>query len=225
MLDDTKNRKLYQEVLVKINEIIKEDNLQVGDRLPSERELAERLKVGRSSVREALRALELLGLISTRHGEGTFIEDSTSHHLVEILAFFILRDQKSKKDLLEMRKIIELDAVGLAAERITEEQIRKMERLLDETQKRIKSGLLPDEEDFLFHQYIALASENYLLFRIWRAIVDFGRTILKDSLKRHGRSEISIQEHRYILEALRMKDREEAERRMKMHLEKSQFFA
>ncbi|TCS83586.1 FadR/GntR family transcriptional regulator [Tepidibacillus fermentans] len=225
MLDDTKNRKLYQEVLVQINEIIKEDDLKVGDRLPSERELAERLNVGRSSVREALRALELLGLISTRHGEGTFIEESTSHHLVEILAFFILRDQKSKKDLLEMRKIIELDAVRLAAERMKKEQIQKIERLLDKTEQRIKSGLLPVQEDFLFHQYIALATNNYLLYRIWRSIIDFGRTILKDSLERHGRSEISIQEHRYILEALKMKDREEAERRMKMHLEKSQFFA
>ena len=225
MLDDTKNRKLYQEVLVQINEIIKEDDLQVGDRLPSERELAERLNVGRSSVREALRALELLGLISTRHGEGTFIEESTSHHLVQILAFFILRDQKSKKDLLEMRKIVELDAVRLAAARITEEQIQKIERLLDDTEHRIKTGVLPVQEDFLFHQYIALATENYLLYRIWRAIIDFGRTILEGSLERHGRSEISIQEHRYILEALKNKNVEEAEKRMKMHLEKSQFFA
>ncbi|WP_339060135.1 FadR/GntR family transcriptional regulator [Tepidibacillus marianensis] len=225
MLDDTKNRKLYQEVLVQINEIIKEDNLEVGDRLPSERELAERLNVGRSSVREALRALELLGLISTRQGEGTFIEESSSHHLVQILAFFILRDQKSKRDLLEMRKMIEMDAIRLAAERITKEQIQKIERLLDETEHRIQSGLLPVQEDFRFHQYIALATQNYLLYRIWRAIIDFGRPVLEGSLERHGRSEISIQEHRYILEALKIKDREEAERRMRLHLEKSQFFA
>lgn len=223
MLDETQELKLYQEVLLKINDIIIADNLTVGDRLPSERELAERLNVGRSSVREALRALELLGLIATRRGEGTFIQDYTSHRLVEILAFYVLRDHKSKKDLLEMRTIIELDAVRLAAARIKPAQIEKMEKLLMLSEEKLSHGQLPIEEDYLFHQTIALASENFLLYRIWKPVFDYGRTVLESSLGRYGRSEYSIQEHRMILNALKNRNVFEAERNMKLHLEKSEF--
>ena len=71
--------------------------LPVGGKLPSERELAERLQVGRSTVREALRSLELLGIIETRRGEGTFLSDFRKHQLVELLSTFILQDAKSKR--------------------------------------------------------------------------------------------------------------------------------
>jgi len=225
MLADAGDLKVYQEVLLKINELIEVDQLKVGDRLPSERELAERLRVGRSSVREALRALELLGLISTRRGEGTFIQDHTSHRLVEILAFFILRNQKSKNDLLEMRKIIELQAVKLAAERIKAEQLSQLEELVEESEKKIAMGKLPLEEDYLFHQTIALATDNSLLFKIWQPIADYGRTVLKESLERSGRPEYSLFEHKKIFEALRDRNAEAAEQQMKLHLGKSEFFA
>jgi len=225
MLDQTQGLKLYQEILLRINDLILEDKLSVGDRLPSERELAERLKVGRSSVREALRALELLGLISTKRGEGTFIQDHTSHRLVEILSFFILRNDTSKKDLLETRKIIELDAVRLAAERIDQDKIEQLEKIVVKSEIRLKKGEIPIEEDYLFHQTIALATNNSLLFKIWRPIVDFGRAVLKESLERTGRSEISVMEHKKILKALKEKNVQEAEYHMKTHLEKSEFYA
>lgn len=225
MLSDTQNLKLYQEVLIKINELIEVDRLKVGDRLPSERELAERLRVGRSSVREALRALELLGLISTRRGEGTFIQDHNSHRLVEILAFFILRNQKSKKDLLEMRKIIELEAVKLATVRIKNEQLDQLEELIIQSEKKIADGKLPLEEDYQFHQIITLAADNSLLFKIWKPIVDFGRTVLKESLERTGRSEVSVFEHKKILQALKEKNPGDAEKQMNLHLGKSEFNA
>ncbi len=225
MLDVTKDLKLYQEILLKINDIIREDQLADGDRLPSERELAERLKVGRSSVREALRALELLGLISTKRGEGTFIQDHSSHRLVEILSFFVLRNNRSKQDLLETRKIIELDAVRLATERIDIEAINQLENIIELSEEKLKHGSVPIKEDYLFHQTIALSTGNDLLFRIWKPIIDFGRTVLEESLERDGRPEISIAEHRKILTALKNRDVEEAVEQMKHHLEKSVFYA
>lgn len=225
MLRETEQLKLYQEVLLKINEIIEEDKLTTGDRLPSERELADRLKVGRSSVREALRALELLGLISTRRGEGTFIQDHTAHRLVEILSFFTLRNQKSKKDLLEARKIIEVDIIRLAAERIDDEEIRYLDKIIEQYEEKLTKGEIPVEEDYLFHEKIALASKNNLLYKIWKPIVEYGKTILEESLERTGRPEISILEHKSILKALKERDIAEAERQMKIHLEKSEFHA
>jgi len=225
MLGETDELKLYQEVLLKVNEIIEEDKLTIGDRLPSERELADRLKVGRSSVREALRALELLGLISTRRGEGTFIQDHSAHRLVEILAFFILRNQKSKKDLLEARKLIEVVVIRLAAERINDDEIEYLKDIIERSEVKLKRGELPVEEDYLFHEKIALASKNNLLYKIWKPIVEYGKTILEESLERTGRPEISIIEHKNILQALKERNITEAEQQMKIHLEKSEFHA
>jgi len=81
------------------------DGLKTGDKIPSERELSERLNFGRSSVREALRALELLGLIETRRGEGTFIRDFRGHQLVQLLSTFILQDEKAIRDVYETKKL------------------------------------------------------------------------------------------------------------------------
>ena len=109
MLGPTGGDKVYHGIILELNRIVEEDNLRPGDKLPSERELSDRLKVGRSSVREALRALELLGLITTRRGEGTFIENYRHNKLFDILGYYLLRDRKSSKDLVEMRIILELD--------------------------------------------------------------------------------------------------------------------
>jgi len=225
MLNKTGNLKRYQEILLKINDIIREDQLGTGDQLPSERELSERLGVGRSSVREALRALELLGLISTRRGEGTFIEEYTSHRLVEILAFYILRDDQSSQDLLEIRKLIELDAIRLAVNRIEQKEIDDLEAIINQSEEMLDQGLIPVNEDYIFHQTIALASGNFLLYRIWKPVADYGKTVLSDSLNRVGRPEVSILEHRKIVDALKSKDLKKAEEAMKWHLEQSEFYA
>ena len=87
-------QKVYQEVIRELQRYIEVNNLNAGDRLPSERELAEKLNAGRSSVREALRALELIGLIETRHGEGTFLRAYRSYQTVELLSSFIFETGK-----------------------------------------------------------------------------------------------------------------------------------
>lgn len=80
--------KVYVEILKQIRQLMEDDRLTTGDKIPSERELSERLGAGRSSVREALRALELIGLIETRRGEGTFIKEVGDHQFIDLLATF-----------------------------------------------------------------------------------------------------------------------------------------
>ena len=92
---------------------MEEDCLVAGDRLPSERELSSRLNVGRSSVREALRALELVGLIETRRGEGTFIRNFYDNGLVQLIAPFLLQDEKTIRDLLQTKRLLEKDMIRL----------------------------------------------------------------------------------------------------------------
>src|SRR6185312_4636999 len=103
--------KMFLDIVGELRTIIKVEGIKTGGKLPSERELAERLQAGRSTVREALRSLELLGLIETRRGEGTFLADFKKHQLVEVLAAFIMQQPESVIDVQETRMIHEQAAI------------------------------------------------------------------------------------------------------------------
>ncbi|WP_083566215.1 FadR/GntR family transcriptional regulator [Domibacillus mangrovi] len=98
-----------------IREMIKADRIGSGDKLPSERELSERLSIGRSSVREALRALELLGMIETRRGEGTYLRDFKDHQLVPLIGTFIFNDDQKKEHVHDIKTILEMGCLALLA--------------------------------------------------------------------------------------------------------------
>lgn len=102
---------MFLDIVGELKSIIREEGIETGGKLPSERELAERLQAGRSTIREALRSLELLGLIETRRGEGTFLVDFRKHQLVEVLAAFIMQQPDSVNDVLETRRIHETAAI------------------------------------------------------------------------------------------------------------------
>lgn len=164
MKNDYNSEKIYILILEKIRELIDENGLGPGDRLPSERELSETLNVGRSSVREALRSLELLGLIETRKGEGTFLADFRNHSLVEILSSFILTNEQSQEDVIETMKMIEL--AGLM--------------LLLEKDAPFFSPSLDGQQSFRREQFFQAVFEqinNRLLYKIWQLIIDFKQTI------------------------------------------------
>ncbi|WP_221566377.1 FadR/GntR family transcriptional regulator [Alkalihalobacillus sp. TS-13] len=167
--------KMFVEILKKLKTIMFDDRLQPGDKLPSERELSERLNVGRSSVREALRAMELLGLIETRRGEGTFIKEPRKHRLVEVLASFILNDTTARKELAETRYLIEKNAIVLAAERRTNEQILKLQAQLERMEKYDAKDV-PSPMDWDFFKIIFDAAQNFLLYRLWIELNEYDDT-------------------------------------------------
>ncbi|MCZ0754862.1 FadR/GntR family transcriptional regulator [Anoxybacillus sp. J5B_2022] len=154
--------KVYMEILQQLYRIIEEDGLSAGDKIPSERELSERLKAGRSSVREALRSLEFLGIIETRRGEGTYLKEFGEHQLIGLLGMFILQEKKAKEDLAETKWLIEEIGLTLACERRTEVHLRELQMLLKQ----------PLDYETFFH-WVLKAGNNYLLERIWRVLNDF----------------------------------------------------
>ncbi|WP_243386069.1 FadR/GntR family transcriptional regulator [Bacillus kexueae] len=158
--------------LEKIKKIIQDDQLLPGDKLPSERELSDRLAVGRSSVREALRALELLGIIETRRGEGTYIQDARDNHLIPLLGTFILQDSISKKDLLEMNEMLEIQALMLI---LGNKPIEKL--------KDLQSQLIQKDEVEIMTDLMKLA-DNFLLYRIWSVLHQFVRAVLPPAVGR-----------------------------------------
>ena len=134
--------KMFLETVKKLREIIQEKKVPIGGKLPSERVLAEQLQVGRSTIREALRSLELLGLIETRRGEGTFLSDYRKHQLVEVLSTFILQDIKTYEDVNETRQTLEKEAIRVICQtdklqqhRIWDGFLRKVTRRAGNTRR------------------------------------------------------------------------------------------
>ncbi|WP_124726919.1 FadR/GntR family transcriptional regulator [Staphylospora marina] len=163
----------FHEIFVGIQKLIETDGLRPGDRLPSERELSERLRAGRSTVREVLRSLELLGLISTRRGEGTYLESYHAHHLVHLLAGFILRDAGSRKDLSEMRILLESGAVRMALRKSGPRIARELRAKLQTLKKTVQSGEFPASAVRDFHMSLIRLADNYLLTRTWVPLTHF----------------------------------------------------
>ncbi|EJQ67023.1 GntR family transcriptional regulator [Bacillus mycoides] len=168
------NTKVYLEIVKKIRSIMEEDCLVAGDRLPSERELSSRLNVGRSSVREALRALELVGLIETRRGEGTFIRNFYDNGLVQLIAPFLLQDEKTIRDLLQTKRLLEKDMIRLVCNLPKEtfsEVLSKLHKVLEENESSI-----PVLHQTFFKTLIE-QFDNYLLYRIWMIVNDYVATL------------------------------------------------
>ncbi|MGE6755430.1 FadR/GntR family transcriptional regulator [Rossellomorea sp. NPDC071047] len=152
--------KVYIGIVHQLREMISKDGLKPGDKIPSERELSERLNVGRSSVREALRALELLGLIETKRGEGTFLRDFRDHHLIDLLGMFILEDHKAQEDILYTKMMIEKEALkDLFSEK------KKMDALFEKVSEA-------ENLDDVFRD-IVMMNANHLAQRIWNILNDF----------------------------------------------------
>lgn len=188
MADRTSSSKIYLDVVESLRSMIEADNLLPGDKIPSERELSDRLNVGRSSVREALRALELLGLIETRRGEGTFIRDFQEHKLVELLGTFFLQDKKVQEDLAETKRLIEIDCLKIVAFFATAQEIKS---LID----WVKAEEFHDDDFFL---RIAMINRNRLLERIWRIVNSYARA--SDEVKVKTKKEDYLLLLTYLLE-------------------------
>lgn len=153
--------KRYLDIVSDIRDMIRREKIRPGDRIPSERELAETLQVGRSTLREALRSLELLGLIETRRGEGTFLADHRNHKLVEVLSTFILQDNQSQEDVWQTRLMLEVAAIRLVCQNEALDGIR----VWDSFRKKLESEENILREDFV--REIMVLSGNRLSLKIW----------------------------------------------------------
>ncbi len=173
-LEQKPAKKMFLQIVKQLRELIMEQRIQPGDKLPSERVLCERLNASRSSVREALRSLELLGLIESRHGGGTFLADVGGHQLVEILSSFILREEKSQKDVHATREMHEREAIRIIC---AEKELRNLpiwDSLFAqiELQQEVKRAAILRE--------CVIAAGNRLSLKIWIQLHAYSMTSLKD---------------------------------------------
>ncbi|MFQ5542375.1 MAG: FadR/GntR family transcriptional regulator [Candidatus Binatia bacterium] len=220
MLKAVKKIRIYEDVVSQIHELIRDGRLKAGDQLPSERELAETFKVSRTSVREALRALETEGLIVTRTGMGTFVADLPTESLVAPLARLLIEAKDALADVFEMRKLIEPQIASLAAERASEKDIEGMREILKKQKEQISKGAMAVEADTEFHFSIGQATQNQALQKLVSGLMDILSHSREESLQTPGRSEDSLASHERILSAIENHDRIGARKAMLHHIEK-----
>lgn len=213
-----KSTRIYEEIIRQIKAMIAEGRLKSGDQLPPERDLAEKFLVSRTSVREALRALESVGLIEIRPGEGTFVREISVEALVEPLALVLLSQREMIGELFEARRLLEPAIAGLAARRATRDEVQEMERILDEQAKAIAAGNTGLAQDAAFHVAIGTAAHNRAITRIVHAVMDLLAQSREESISTPGRPTRSHEDHRRILDAVRAGNAAGAERAMLDHV-------
>jgi len=222
MFSPIKNTKVYEQVIDQIRNMIDKGTLKKGDRLPSERKLVEQLQVSRASIREALRALEVIGLIECRQGEGSYIKASFQDNLFEPLSIMFMLEGSNQEEIWELRKILEVEAAGLAAKRITLEQLKELKEL---TQSFINSENedINAEIDKEFHYKIAECSGNILIFNILRTVSILVDHFIVDARKlilmHQGNKEILFSQHNEIYLSIEKHDPVAARQTMRTHLD------
>jgi GntR family transcriptional repressor for pyruvate dehydrogenase complex len=222
-LKPVKTKRIYEEIVEQIRLLVSEGHVKAGDRLPSERDLAERLQVSRASVREALSALEMMGLLEIRSGEGTYIKQVNIDSVVAPLAWVLSMEKDTVLELLEVRKILETQAAVLAAERAETEELSEMRQALGEMKRDLKLERLGDASDHSFHYAIARGTRNKILIRLMNAISDTMHQTLRASriklYESEGIPERLYREHENIFLAIEAKSPDKARNLMLGHLE------
>ena len=194
---------------------IAENGLEIGDRLPPERELATRLGVSRATVSQALVAMEVVGMVSVRHGDGVIlVEPEGSTKVTRALR----RHARQLPEIIEARDALETKLAALAAERRTEVDLTAIDEALAFMEREVAAGGRGVEGDERFHAAVTAAGHSRLLAKLMAEISDLIRETRIASLSQSGRPMASLTGHRRITEAIRARDPEAAALAMQEHI-------
>lgn len=200
-------------------EMIRSGAYQPGDRLPAISEMARSFGVGHPTLREALKQLEVIGVVKIKHGSGVYVRSNEDILLVSNPVFGGVVSKKLMLDLIESRIAIETKSVGLAARNATEEQLESMAALLQRAEEHLDDDDELNASNMGFHQEIVKASGNTVLAQLQDVLTNFFQREQRVILDIYGSREKDHEEHVGILDALRRKDPELAQERMRAHLE------
>lgn len=213
------SERLYERIVSQIEQRIEAGDLNVGDQLPSERELAEQFTVSRTAVREAVKALRQKGLVEIRPGRGTFITNGTSDTVRNSLGMLMkMGSTKGPGNLTEVREILEPEIAALAAGRITDEYVAAMQEAVRTMDKALNNVDVFVEADLDFHLALAEGTQNPIIPILMDSIID----LLREQRKRIGLTKGGLQRgqihHKKILGAVTRRDPQAARQAMQNHL-------
>ncbi len=222
MNDPVQSAKVFERVAEQIEKRILEGELRKGDRLPTERELAEQFQVSRTAVREAMKSLAQKGLIDMRPGRGTIVIDGAREAMQNSISLMMklkLGEVGGSDNLVEFRVILETEIAALAAARATEKEILAMREAI-----RVMDENLNDADAFIsadnaFHEALAQATQNALILILINSIVHLLSEQRKQIFETEGGPQRGQIHHRRILESVMRRDPEAARAAMRSHLQ------
>lgn len=217
MFEVIKQKNISDIIMDQIKEMVYDGRLKVGDRLPSELELANKIGVSRASIREALKALKEMGLIDSKVGGGSFISNNITDSLSGPLSLMVALNNTDMKSIFEFRKVIEIGAISSASNNYTEQELKELKEILD-NMRLVSEEQILGKLDREFHEKIVEMSKN-IFFKInMKAIVDILDRFLHVSAMKSKKEDI-LKIHTEIYEALKSKDEKLAKNILERHLE------
>lgn len=208
-------QRLYEQVIGELRTWAASTGLRAGDRLPAERELAERLGVSRVSVKQAIVALEVQGLVEVRHGGGTYLRRDS----LDVVPLEVLVDRKRRlPEVLEAREALETKLAELAAGRRTEADLAEIDGALARMRDEIAAGQIGLDGDRLFHAAVTAAAHNSLMEQFMRSMADRIAESRQESLQQPGRPARSLAQHQRIANAIRAGNTTGAAAAMRRHV-------
>lgn len=211
--------RLYESVIEQIMDLVKNNKLKPGDKLPPERELAEKLSISRASLREAFRVLESRGLIKSKPGGGRFIREIRENGYNSTENIISSLKKSSILELIEAREVLEVKIAKIAAQKATSEDIEFIEKTLNKMNEgeELKYGEETDS-DTEFHLAIASATHNFVFVNIIKLHLDLLKETRGKTWQIPGRREKQYQEHQAIFQAIKEHNSKEAGEAMLRHL-------
>src|SRR5688572_29661621 len=208
------------QVVAHVRSLIDRGELRPGDRLPAERDLALQIGVSRPTVRAGLRALSAMGVVQSRHGSGTFIPSGPPSLGTEALSFLAALHGFTREEMYEARRILEVGAAGLAAERATPEQIATLAEEVAGLFSAMETPQVFLVHDINFHRAVAAASGNPIVASIVEMVSALYYERRRDTATRASDRDLrdAAEMHRRIYQAIRAHDADEARRAMQSHL-------
>lgn len=203
-------------------DLIRRGVLRQGDRLPSQRELVSRMGLSQTAVREALRGLASIGVIAVHPGRGAFVRSISPEMLIHPESLFYILERESLLQAIEVRRILEVEAIGLAAERAGAEDLAELERILNRIEQGLHSKESPLQHAPHFHLAIAKATQNQVLANMVKSFVRLlqrGAEVIAEEVPEAREREYRM--HAELYEAILRHDPEEARRRMRLHLDQA----
>ena len=226
MFSNISSKKVYEQVIEQIQESIFNGELKKGDKLPSERELSEQMRVSRTSIREALGVLETLGVVESKQGEGNFVCSNINKSLIEPLSLIFKLNNGTWMDVIELRQALELEAVRFASERITKKEEIELENIINEMEEEINNQNRNEilvNLDQKFHNKIASISKNYLIECLFLTSSNLFEEFINDARKkiinRYSDESVLLNQHKDIYRAITSKDSKLSYKKMEEHMQ------
>ncbi len=209
---------LIESVTEQLLALIRDGHLNPGDALPSERELMERLQVGRSSVRESLRNLAAMRIIEVHAGRGAFVRTPVSADIIPSQALSILLHREAMMEIVEAREVLEVELAAMAAERATEEDLANIAGILEAMEPAIGNVEESLALNARFHLAIGEAAHNQVLLKMLLSVRDHLEERLREMSQDEERMRHAIAGHHHIYNCIRSGDRACAADAMRQHL-------